>query len=265
MKVKAAFYILIFTIFFSGGVFALDGNQPVSQADLVLQEEARHLYRVVPDVPVQTLALNNSIREFQLSELWRDQPLLITLFYKECTGSCSPFLRSLDDAVKKTGGLGSDYKILSLSFDPRDTAKSVSQFSKSLGIEDNGKWIMGVSTPEAIQQLTKNIGFWYKIDGSTKQYEHPTMIAAVRAGKIIRVLMGANVSKQRFKEMVWELQGKFVPFYTRPGEKTIFRCLQLNERTQEVNLNWGLLILILPGTLALLTAYLLFKGTRYLF
>lgn len=242
---------------------AQSGSQGQSQSQSQSEEqrvnevtklESEHLYGIVPDIDVQS-----NIGTLKLSSLWSEKPLLLTLFYKDCTGACSPFLRSLHSAIDKTGGLGTDYNVASLSFDPNDSAESVQRFSKSLGIPQTGKWVFGISDQVQLDRLVKSIGFWYKLDSQTKQYDHPTMVVAIERGKIIRVLVGAIVSKARFKELTWELKGKFVPFYTIPGKNTIFRCLAINEVTKEVQLNWGLLVLLFPGVASLSMAAFLFR------
>lgn len=230
-----------------------DGN-----ASLILQEESRPLYRQVPDAEISL----PQDQKLWLSEMWDEKPLLITLFYKNCVGACSPFLRSLKEAVDEAGGLGTDYRIVSLSFDPSDTVEQINEFSHTLGITENDQWFFGTAAPDDIHRIAEAVGFWYKLESKTGQYDHPTLVAAVRAGKIIRVLLGSTVSEPRFKEMVGELKGRFIPFYTRPGEKTIFRCLQVNEATQQVSLNWGLLILILPGASAIGIAVFMFGRIR---
>lgn len=255
-QIKEAIILLLGLSF-----FVLPGlaQSNTSNTDLILQEEARYQYKNIPDIEV---ALTNGKKVF-LSELGSDKPLLITLFFKDCTGACSPFLHSLKTEIDMLGGLGEDYHVLSLSFDPKDTLEELASYAEQFGIRpDNPWWHVGKASIKDTERISSAIGFWYKLDPKSLQFDHPTMIAAVRGDKIIRVLLGAVVSRPRFQEMIGELKGRFVPFYTSPGDKTIFRCLQVNELTQEVSLNWGLLMLLFPGVAAIGIAVLLFRNQQ---
>lgn len=221
-----------------------------------LQEmESRPLYQGVPDIEV-TLPQGQKIK---LSDLWGQKPLLITLFYRNCTGSCSPFLHSLDSTVTKVGGLGSDYQIISLSFDPEDTAEDLGKFAGTLGLDQNPNWLFGTADPAAIRALADAIGFWYKLEPQSGQYDHPTLLAAVRDGKIRRVLLGNVILQDRFQELVREVRGEFIPFYSRPGQKTVFRCVEWNPSSKSLWPHWGLLFLVFPGVAALGMAVLIFQ------
>lgn len=230
-------------------------NNPKRQKNEVLQIESKSLYHQVPDAEI----FLPDGQKVYLSTLWKKKPILITLFYNRCTGTCSPFLRSLKSAVEKVGGLGEDYQVVSLSFDPTDTRDEVDALANSLGIQQKNKWWVGTASPENIARISKAIGFWYKWESSSNQFDHPSLVAAVRDGKIIRVLLGSIVDPSRLKEVLWEFKGVFVPFYTQPGKNIIFRCLELDEQSQKIRLSWGLLILFAPGLAAIAVATAIFR------
>ncbi|MCC6766622.1 MAG: SCO family protein [Deltaproteobacteria bacterium] len=229
-----------------------------SGASEILREEQRPLYRDVPDVEV-VLSGNRRVR---LSTLWSDRPLLITMFYRRCAGSCGLFLSSLRSVVNDVGGLGDDYRIVTLSFEPADTVDSLVDYARALGIPDDGRWMFGMATPADTDRIAGAIGFWYRRQAATDQYDHPTLVAAVRRGKIVRVLLGSTVARSRFREVAAELHGRFIPFYARPGERTLFRCLRVSGATQDVRMDWGVLILFLPGGAAVTIAALVFRRGR---
>lgn len=224
----------------------------------ILREEARPLYRDVPDVEV-TLPGHRRVR---LSEIWDDRPVLITMFYRQCAGNCGLFLSSLRAVVDEVGGLGNDYRIVTLSFDPSDTVEGLMDYGRVLDIPDDGRWMFGTAAPSDIDRVANAIGFWYTREAGTRQYDHPTLVAAVRRGKIVRVLLGTTVPKARFRELAAELRGRFIPFYAKPGERTLFRCLRVSGATQDVRVDWGALILFLPGGAAVMVTALMFRRGR---
>lgn len=224
----------------------------------IVQQEERHLYHEVPDVTFKVAGG----QQLRLSDLWDEQPVLITLFYQRCVGTCSPFLRSLGGAIDDIGGLGETYKAVSLSFDPADTVERVDGLARSLKIGKPGEWYVGVAAPEDVQRLTQAIGFWYKAIPESDQFDHPALVAAVYRGKIMRVLLGNTVSRPRFRELVLEMQGKFVPMYETPNADTRFRCVDVNPDTGELTVGWGMLILGLPAMLSLVIAGAVVVMTR---
>lgn len=229
------------------------GNEPV---DLV-REESKHLYMPVPDIDVELI----DGRHVRLADLWRDTPLLVTLFYSHCAGTCTPFLRSLHTAVEQNGGLGSEYRVLSLSFDPHDTLENARATAAAVGVESGGAWLFGTSTPADVARLAEAVGFWYEPVQATNQFDHPSLVAAVRDGTVVRVLLGTTVNASRLKSALFELKGVYVPLYSRPGENVLFRCLQIDALTQEVRFDWGMLLLVVPGLLALAIGGTIFRTT----
>jgi protein SCO1/2 len=197
--------------------------------------------------------------QVMLSSLWQDRPLLVTLFYNRCTGTCSPFLRSLKRAVAEAGGLGKEYRVVSLSFDPEDTVEDMRARAEELEIDNTDGWLLGTAGPESIKQVADAVGFWYRYDASNDQFDHPSQIAAVRDGRIVRVLLGTTVVPRRLRDLLLEANGVFVPFYAQPGKAALLSCFQFNERTNELTLDWGLLILLFPGVAALGVAYAIFR------
>lgn len=232
-------------------VFASDAAE--AETTSLVREEARHVLEQVPDLAL-SLPAGDDVR---LSSLWSEKPLLVTLFYQRCTGACSPFLRSLGHAVERVGGLGDTYRIVSVSFDADDTAARVGELAEALDVGAPGAWLLGVSSPDEVKALSDAIGYSYERIAGTSQFDHPSLVAAVRDGRIVRVLWGNTVSVPRFRELVMELRGTHVPFYTDPDAKTRFRCLDVDDRG-EVRLGTGLLVLLLPACVALLVAISVF-------
>lgn len=224
----------------------------------LVQEEAKNLFREVPDLQ---LALPGGKRA-RLSELWTDKPLLVTLFYERCEGACSPFLRSLKTAIDRVGGLGDDYRVVSVSIDPDDEPARVGELAKTLEIDAPDAWFMGVGSAEEVDAVARAVGFWYRPIPGTDQFDHPSLVAAVRDGRIVRVLLGNTVSVPRFRELVMELKGVYVPVYTNPDANTLFRCFEVDETTGRFRLGWGLLVLLVPAMAAVGLALLLFSRSR---
>ncbi|MFC2090891.1 SCO family protein, partial [Bacteroidota bacterium] len=57
-----------------------------------------------------------------LKELY-DKPTIINLVYYRCPGICSPLMDGLAEVIDKSDlVLGEDYQVITISFDPRESA-----------------------------------------------------------------------------------------------------------------------------------------------
>lgn len=208
--------------------------------------EDRYVYKQIPDIPITT---KSGVEN--LSAIWREKPVLLTMVFSRCARACSPFLRSLSAAIADAGGLGSDYRVVVLSFDPRDTVAEMEMMGGELGIKSNPDWIFGVAVPSDIRRLAAVTGFWFRWDESGRQFDHPSLVVAIDRGRLLRMLAGSTVPSASLREVVQELRGKFVASYALPG-KVALRCFEYDPNSGRYSLDWGLALMLLPGTCALL-------------
>jgi protein SCO1/2 len=250
MKLHLAGFIMVST----GGLLA---QQSLGGASDHAPDEQLYVYKPVPDIRVRI----GQSGCFLLSELWRAKPFLVTLVFTRCAGICSPMLRSLKSAATSAGGLGVDYRILVVTFDPRDTVSDLDTLATHLGVQSNPDWMFGVASPSDVRLLAEAIGFWFRWDCTTKQYDHPGILAAVDRGRIIRMRAGVPVPSSYIAEVLQELQGKFVASYPLPG-KVAFRCFQYDAARGRFSIDWGLLLMVLPGLVATLATVWVFRSPR---
>lgn len=227
-------------------------------ANDILRAESRYLFQPMPDG--EFTAADGT--KHRLSDIWDKRPMLISLFYRRCAGSCSPFLHGVKRAVDTAGGLGRDYAIVSLSFDSNDTTADMRAMADSLDLPSESAWYMGTAQKETIDRIATAIGFWYAAIPETDQFDHPNLLAAVREGKIVRILAGNIVDKGRMRDLLLELRGVYVPFAPVPQGGSSLRCFRFDEETNELRLDWGMLLLLAPGCGALATTAIVFLRRR---
>jgi cytochrome oxidase Cu insertion factor (SCO1/SenC/PrrC family) len=210
-----------------------------------LPEEGRYLGRRVPD-----LAFRDARGQAgSLLAFGRKEPLLLALVFTRCVGVCSPLLASLARAQDALGDSGRVYRTLVLSFDPRDTPADMGELAARLGLREAADWSFAVAAEGDVRRLADTFGFWYSWDADVGQFDHPGMLVALDRGRVVRLLVGPQVEPVRLQEVVRELRGDFVPAYPQPG-RVAFRCFQYRADTGELRLDWGFLILLVPGLLA---------------
>lgn len=202
--------------------------------------EDRLLNAAVPDIELNT----TTGARITLSQVADGRPLVLAFVFTRCGGVCSPFLtswRSADRAV----GRKSKYSRLVLSFDPRDTTSDMSAFAHHHALDDTDDWTFAVAEPQDVRRLAEAMGFWWDGDEGRQPLDHPAMLAGIRNGRLVRLLVGGSITSVRLDEFTRELSGEFVRSYPLPGRMP-FRCLKYDAATGRTTLDWGFALLLVP-------------------
>lgn len=135
-------------------------------------------------------------RSFTLGEL-RGKPAILLLSYYGCDGTCSTFNRSLAHALAGVDRfrIGTDYQVLTVSFDKADTAQTAREFVAKAGIPAplRAGWRHTVlRNPESdIPRLTAAIGFNFFWSRADQTFLHPNvMVFLTPDGRVARFLYG---------------------------------------------------------------------------
>ena len=220
-------------------------------------DEERLLYTSVPDIQLTT-SIGTRVT---LLEASRGRPLLLTFVFTRCAGVCSPFMRSWRSAERSVGRPAA-YSRLVLSFDPRDTPADMAMLARHLDVESGDDWTFAIAAPGDVRRLAEATGFWYEWDPNLSQFDHPAMLAGIRKGRLVRLLVGGSVTSARLDELVREVSGVFVASYPLPS-RARFRCVQFDGTTGRVVLDWGFALLLVPVfTTSVATTGLFVAGAR---
>lgn len=212
--------------------------------------------------PVADVSFTNQRGDVEkLSDVWGEKPVFLTLVFSRCAGICSPYLGLLNTTVSEVGGSDTEYQMVVLSFDPMDSVENMQALSAHHGLSEDPGWTFGVLTPDDIQKLCRSVGFEYNWDETRNQFDHPAMTVAITDGEIVRISVGETISQGRFKEMLSEAKGEYVPIYPQPGKDVLFRCFEYDP-VKGFTPKWGLLIMILPGLLAIGIGVAIFSKRR---
>jgi cytochrome oxidase Cu insertion factor (SCO1/SenC/PrrC family) len=224
--------------------------QPDSRAEP--PDETRLLNRPLPDIGLTTAASER----IALSTLSRTKPLVLGFVFTRCSGVCSPFLRSWRAA---DDGLSSFHRLV-VSFDARDTVADMSALAGHVGASNDPNWTFAIAAPEDVTTRAEATGFWYEWDESRQQFDHPAMLAGIRDGRLVRLLVGGSITPVRLGELVREVSGEFVASYPLPG-RVRFRCVQFDAATGRVALDWGFALLLIPVAATTVTTLVIFGAT----
>lgn len=118
-------------------------------------------------------------------------PFLLVLAYFNCRTLCNLVLqgtaRTLAELELRSGV---DYRVFTVSIDPRDTPLAAREKEAELGAPE---WTFLVGEEAEIKDLAESLGFIYRYDEQTDQFSHPAVIFALTPeGKVSSYLYGLN-------------------------------------------------------------------------
>jgi protein SCO1 len=153
--------------------------------------------RLNEQVPPELQFRDESGRTVRLGDFFGKKPIILSLVYFDCPMLCTMaengLLHSLQE-VKFT--VGREFDVLTVSFDPRDTAE-LAAAKKAVYVGLYGRkgaergWHFLTGDQASIEQLTHAVGFRYRYDPPSKQFVHATGIMLLTPqGKVARYFYG---------------------------------------------------------------------------
>ena len=126
-----------------------------------------------------------------------DKPTILTLNYFRCTGICTPLLNGMVDMVNRIRlEPGRDFRIVTVSFDPRDTPeiarqKRINYLARMKRPVDPQAWRFLTGDEAATRRLADSVGFRFRAEGD--QYSHPgAVIFLSERGVVSRYMYGID-------------------------------------------------------------------------
>ena len=119
-------------------------------------------------VPLDVPFADETGQRVTLGGLMDGKPAILTLNYYECPGLCTPQLNDLARNLTKVKlSENRDYKVITLSFDPRegpeDAAAKKANLLASMGKPfDPEAWRFLTGTEENILKVTQSVGFHFE-------------------------------------------------------------------------------------------------------
>lgn len=201
-------------------------------------------------IPLDEEFTNSYGEKVKLADI-ADRPFLLTLVYYECPGICSPMLGEVAWVADRIDLVpGEDFKIITLSFNPREGIEQSSKARQNYpeAIKRNfpdSAWVFLTGDSLNIKKITDAVGFHYKPAGN--DFTHAfAMIAISPKGKIARYIYGSDYNQFDVKMALLDAEsGKSNP--------TIAKVLQLCYSYDPEGRGYTLNITRIVGTIMLLT------------
>jgi protein SCO1 len=150
-------------------------------------------------VPPGLTFRDESGKTVMLADYFGHKPLILNLVYYNCTMLCGEALAGLSSAMRLIKfDVGNEFDVITVSFDPRETPEMAAAKKKDY-VGRYGRanaatgWHFLTGQADAINALTKAVGFQYQYDEKTNQYAHATAIMVLTPqGRISRYFYGVD-------------------------------------------------------------------------
>tara|TARA_R110002073_G_scaffold46789_7_gene127448 strand:+ start:1162 stop:2166 length:1005 start_codon:yes stop_codon:yes gene_type:complete len=120
------------------------------------------------------------------------RPTIITLNYSNCPMLCNVQLNRLADSLNKLElKIGEDFQILTVSIDPKESTERVRETKQKYidQLTNHPKaadgWAFCTAKQPVITKLADVLGFRYRYDARSKEYNHPAMLAFISPEGVI--------------------------------------------------------------------------------
>jgi protein SCO1/2 len=150
-------------------------------------------------VPLDLKFRDEFNRSLPLSTYFHGKPVLLALVYYRCPMLCTQILNGLEMSLKAISlNPGQDFEVVSVSFDPKDTAETALGKRKMIlqryarpGTANGWHFLSG-DEPE-IRALTDAAGYRYRYDPASGQFAHASAIMILTPeGRLSRYFYGVE-------------------------------------------------------------------------
>lgn len=159
-------------------------------------DEVRHLGSALPK---DMRMVDADGREVALGELL-GKPSILLLSYYTCDGTCPAMNRLLYSELPKVERfrIGTDYRVLTVSFDKADTPETAAEFVRKVGIpaELRAGWRHAVvkNRQTDVEALAGSVGFRFFWSNADKTFLHPNVLVFLTPeGRVARYLYGTRL------------------------------------------------------------------------
>jgi protein SCO1 len=230
-------------------------GQNIVMSDVLKQDVEIGIVEHLGDtIPMDLWFLNENSDTVTLGQLI-NKPTILLFVYFDCPNLCSPLMDGVADVVSKLDlKLGTDYQIITISFNTKDTPEKAREkkvnFVQKISKENQSSWFYLTGVQENINAITEAAGFKYKAQGL--DFAHASAILVLSPqGKITRYLYGLSFLPFDLKMAIYEAQKGLA----RPTiNKVLEFCFGYNPGSKTYTLQITRII----GSLTLLIAAIVF-------
>ena len=235
-------FILSFYNSFSQGVMNMQiksgGNSSIVQKELTKVTINENLGKKLKLKGINFL--NQYGKKVYLEDLIKDKPIVLSFGYYTCPLLCGFVLQGKKEVLQEVekNGLtaGKDYRVISISFDKKDTVENAQRYYERYSIpekkvnEDLPNWSFLVGNEKTINNITSQIGFQFKWIEANQEYAHAAAIYIITPErKISRYLYGMQFNAFDIKLALIEAKKEAI---RTTFEKVLLYCYRYDSNSR---------------------------------
>ncbi|MCH5374305.1 MAG: SCO family protein [Planctomycetes bacterium] len=184
--------------------------------------------RLDEQVPLDLPFVDETGKPVKLGDYFDGKPVILVLAYYRCPMLCTLVLNGVVEGMSKIPlVLGKDFRVVTVSFDPRETHELAAVKRKNYlkkygrpGAADGWHFLTGKQ--DAIRRLTKAVGFRYVYDKKDDQFIHASGIMILTpTGKISRYLYDVHYSGRDLRLALVEASANKIG---SPADQVLLYC-----------------------------------------
>ena len=146
-------------------------------------------------LPAATVFEDETGTSFSLGEVL-GKPVILLLSYYGCDGSCPTMNSELAAALSRLDRFkpGRDFRVLTVSFDPRDTSRTATEFLQKTSLAPVEGWRHAVLKDREVAAFAHGVGFNYFWSDAAKAFMHPNVLVFLTPeGRVARYIYGTRM------------------------------------------------------------------------
>lgn len=206
------------------------------------------------NVPMDARFRDEDGNDITLGECIDGKPTVLVMAYYRCPKLCSEVLNAVLRSAKGNRlNLGDDYRIITVSFDPKEQP-ILAKEKKQRYIEEYGRprasegWRFLTGDKDQIDILCEAVGFRYEYNSRDKFYVHPSgVVVLTPEGEIARYIKGIEYTNQADNlkfSLIEASQGKINLTFS---EQVIHTCMIYNPDAGTYAYNLGRTVLMVAA------------------
>jgi len=247
MKPTEGVLVAFFCFLSCSFVFGTDDEVPARLDGVSIDE------KLGDTIPLDVQFMDDKGGMTSIGELLEDgNPIILTLNYSDCPGLCVAQLNGLSKGINGVSslGLGKDFKMVSLSINPRESrdraAATKAKYAEDLADHHKaGGWHFLVGSEVNVQKITKAVGFNYTFDAKHNRYNHAAAAIFVSPkGRITRYLYEVGFTSDTLKMALVEAgEGKIGSFL----DSFVLKCFHYDAYENRYTASGKVLLSIAAG------------------
>lgn len=221
-------------------------KQSVADPSVLQIDESRYLGN---RLRAETVLTDEQGKDFRIGELL-GKPLILLLSYYGCDGTCPTMNRELAAVLAKVERfkLGKDYRVLTVSFDARDTPEHAGKFlAQAAGVPDSlkrveGGWRHAVVKTGDVQGFAGEVGFRFFWSDAAKAFMHPNVLVFLTPeGRVARYIYGTRMDAEAIRLALIDADWERISSTTAVFDMMTGACYSYNYAEGRYQLNYSLL------------------------